>query len=86
MIKGYCIAGEIENARQVFVKMGSEGFTPNVIVYNTLIIGHVKADLIRGAFRLLEDMCREGLVPNDVTHYLLKIIRAHGLVRACDEC
>ncbi|KAF8117978.1 hypothetical protein N665_0007s0027 [Sinapis alba] len=58
MVDGLCKQTRLDEVKQMFVSMGSKGFSPDVVTFNTLINGYCK-------------MCRRGIVANEVTYITL---------------
>ncbi|XP_022764350.1 pentatricopeptide repeat-containing protein At3g22470, mitochondrial-like [Durio zibethinus] len=64
---GYCLRGEMDEARKVFNSITNKGCTPDVVSYSIIINGYCKAKRIEEAETLFHEMTRSGLIPNVVT-------------------
>ena len=51
--------------------MKENGFKPDIIVYNVLVVGFSRNGLVSEALNLLEYMEVEGLKPNSVPHNVI---------------
>ncbi|KAF8104094.1 hypothetical protein N665_0179s0003 [Sinapis alba] len=58
MVDGLCKQTRLDEAEQMFISMGSKGFSPDVVTFTTFINGYCK-------------MCRRGIVANPVTYITL---------------
>ncbi|KAH7575198.1 hypothetical protein JRO89_XS02G0061400 [Xanthoceras sorbifolium] len=64
LIRGFCVAGNIEMGLSFFSQMEKNGCLANVVTYNTLIDGYCKLRRIDKALELLRTMCVKGIEPN----------------------
>ncbi|PRQ33841.1 putative pentatricopeptide [Rosa chinensis] len=71
LMDGYCLRGEMDQAREVFDLMPSKGSMVNAHSYNILINGYCKHKYIDEAVMLFEAMSRKGLFPDTVTYNTL---------------
>ncbi|XP_018724732.2 pentatricopeptide repeat-containing protein At5g59600 [Eucalyptus grandis] len=67
MICGYCHAGKMEEAVQLFEQMRREGLKPNDFTWNAMIAGYARTGDRNGTMALLNGMKNEGLIPDLVT-------------------
>jgi pentatricopeptide repeat protein len=87
MIKGYCQSGEIQIAFSLLERMRREtNFTPDEIMYNSLLDGCAQHGLIDEGMRVLKEMQAEGVQPSNFTlSVLVKLMnRARRLDKAFD--
>ena len=67
-MKGYCFEGEIDHALRVMVGMKSlENFAPDEIMYNSLLDGCAKKQLVDEGLRLLDEMREAHIAPSNYT-------------------
>merc|ERR1719464_400762 len=72
MIKGYCVAGEIEKAFDTMETMRrTTSLKPDEIMYNSLLDGCAQANLGDRGLQLVSDMEKEGVAPSNYTLSLL---------------
>ncbi|KAL0712939.1 hypothetical protein Bca4012_019917 [Brassica carinata] len=76
-IKACCEAGETEKSFHLLAALRENGFSPNVVIYTTLIDGCCKRGEIEKAKALFSEMERIGLVANERTYTVL----IHGLFK-----
>jgi len=68
IVKGYCQSGDIGRAFEVLKEMKGDGkYTPDEIMYNSLLDGCAKQNLVQDALWLLEDMKESGVSPSNYT-------------------
>merc|ERR1719163_2222047 len=68
IIKGYCLAGEVDRAFEVLKEMKGDGkYSPDEILYNSLLDGCAKQNRTQDALWLLEDMRAIGVSPSNFT-------------------
>ncbi|XP_030458715.2 pentatricopeptide repeat-containing protein At1g19720-like [Syzygium oleosum] len=67
MICGYCHAGKMEKAVELFERMRREGLEPNAFTWNAMIAGYARTGDRNGTMALLNEMKNEGLIPDLVT-------------------
>ena len=48
VMNGLCEEGDMEKALELVERMNSQGFPPNVVIFNTLIKGYARALLLDG--------------------------------------
>ncbi|KAJ8641527.1 hypothetical protein MRB53_018221 [Persea americana] len=68
LIDGFCKAGEIDNARELFDGMTEQGVPPNVITMNTIVDGMCKNGRISSALQFFKELRGKGLEGNAVTY------------------
>ncbi|MBA0765839.1 hypothetical protein Gotri_014960 [Gossypium trilobum] len=70
MVKGFCNAGRLEEACELFQAMKGQGFSPNVVAYFMLLEGICKHMSTRKALELLGEMDKAGrnCSPNVITY------------------
>jgi len=72
IIKGYCLAGDIDRAFDVMTEMKRDcKLTPDEILYNSLLDGCAKQQRVEQALQLLEDMRSNGVAPSNFTLSIL---------------
>ncbi|KAK2986094.1 hypothetical protein RJ640_003749 [Escallonia rubra] len=71
MVKGCCENSELKRAFEVFDQMGEMGFSPNVVVYTSLIDGCCKSGDVEKAKGLFCKMGELGLIVNQYTYTVL---------------
>jgi len=88
LIKGYCAAGDMQSAFEVFRQLRSGSEAPDEVVYNTLLDGCLQAGLADEGENLVETMMDQGLAPSVYTlSSLVKILAgAKRLDRAFKVC
>jgi pentatricopeptide repeat protein len=64
----YCQQGKMKEAELVFQSMVDEGFSLNVVAYNTLITGYGKSTDIKKAKKVFDSLSSAGLVPDETTY------------------
>merc|ERR1719163_1723893 len=68
IVKGYCLAGDVDRAFEVLKEMKGDGkYSPDEILYNSLLDGCAKQNRIQDALWLLEDMRASGVSPSNFT-------------------
>jgi pentatricopeptide repeat protein len=73
---------QVSEAFDIFKKMKQNGIKPNILIYNSLILGvgkQRKLEKIDPAISLLEEMKKEGIRPNKFTYR--NLIKTCGRVR-----
>ncbi|KAB2036882.1 hypothetical protein ES319_D03G033300v1 [Gossypium barbadense] len=70
MIKGFCNAGRLEEACELFQAMKGQGFSPNAVTYSVLLEGICKYRSTEKALELLGEMEKAGgnCSPNVITY------------------
>ncbi|PPD69638.1 hypothetical protein GOBAR_DD33477 [Gossypium barbadense] len=70
MVKGFCNAGRLEEACELFQAMKGQGFSPNVVAYFMLLEGICKHMSTRKELELLGEMDKAGrnCSPNVITY------------------
>merc|ERR1719359_374052 len=72
MIKGYCRMGDIQTAFGILRRMRQEGGArPDEILYNSLLDGCTRSNLMDEGLKLLEEMQQEGVKPSNFTLSIL---------------
>eukprot|EP00747_Dinoflagellata_sp_TGD_P119450 gnl/TRDRNA2_/TRDRNA2_173013_c3_seq5.p1 gnl/TRDRNA2_/TRDRNA2_173013_c3~~gnl/TRDRNA2_/TRDRNA2_173013_c3_seq5.p1 ORF type:complete len:676 (-),score=118.62 gnl/TRDRNA2_/TRDRNA2_173013_c3_seq5:116-2143(-) len=71
LLKGYCHAGQLDEALNVAEMIKSQGLRCDELVYNTLMDGCVKANDITAGIGLFEEMVSAGMKPSAITHSIL---------------
>eukprot|EP00403_Amphidinium_massartii_P041360 CAMPEP_0178454456 /NCGR_PEP_ID=MMETSP0689_2-20121128/45369_1 /TAXON_ID=160604 /ORGANISM="Amphidinium massartii, Strain CS-259" /LENGTH=890 /DNA_ID=CAMNT_0020080393 /DNA_START=92 /DNA_END=2764 /DNA_ORIENTATION=+ len=72
LIKGYSTSGDIEKAMGLFEAMKKENkFTPDEVMYNSLLNGCARHQRITEALWLVDDMKSAGVVPSNYTLSML---------------
>jgi len=72
LVKGYCYAGSLDRALQVFNEMRTEGkCAPDEVMFNSLLGGCAKEFRIEDALRLLDDMKKCSIAPSNYTLSML---------------
>ena len=71
LIRGFCIAGNLDMGLRFFSEMERKGCLPNVVTYNTLIDAHYKLKKIGDALKLLRAMAMKGLEPNLISYNVI---------------
>merc|ERR1719443_2269267 len=81
MIRGFCRKGDVPAALTCLDELYRERprLKPDEIVYNTLLEGCAKANLVTEAERIFSEMQREGLRPSSYT--LTVIVKLLGQAR-----
>merc|ERR1719183_1103127 len=68
IVKGYCNSGCFQNALDVLKEVQSDGkFTPDEVMYNSLLDGCAKEHRPNDALKLLDDMKKLGVAPSNYT-------------------
>merc|ERR1719379_2997888 len=68
IVKGYCQSGDVARAFEVLKEMKGDGkYAPDEIMYNSLLDGCAKQNLVQDALWLLEDMRDSGVSPSNYT-------------------
>lgn len=74
LLKGYCQAHSMKEANALFNEMVVDaGLVPDIILYNILIKGFCGVGDLDSAFRFVDSMVKQGIVPNDITYKALII-------------
>ncbi|XP_027342364.1 pentatricopeptide repeat-containing protein At3g61520, mitochondrial-like [Abrus precatorius] len=71
LIHGFCRAGNIDKACELFSQMIEEGVQPNVVTLNTLVHGLCKHGRVQGAVEFFNEMKGKGLKGNVATYAVL---------------
>eukprot|EP00931_Biecheleriopsis_adriatica_P109517 TRINITY_DN8377_c0_g1_i1.p1 TRINITY_DN8377_c0_g1~~TRINITY_DN8377_c0_g1_i1.p1 ORF type:complete len:853 (-),score=199.84 TRINITY_DN8377_c0_g1_i1:178-2736(-) len=72
IIKGYCISGDVTRALSVLKEMKQDGhFTPDEIMYNSLLDGCAKQRNLPEALRVFEEMQDANIKPSNFTLSIL---------------
>merc|ERR1719456_333629 len=84
LVKGFCLAGDVDRAFQTFEEMKSDGkFAPEEIMYNSLLDGCAKLHRVDDAHRLLEEMQADGVNPSNYTLSIL--VKLFGRTRRLNQ-
>ncbi|KAH7865595.1 hypothetical protein Vadar_008731 [Vaccinium darrowii] len=67
IITGYCLKGEIREARKVFDFMREEGIEPNLVTWNILITSYNQSGNFELAMEMMEEMQSFEITPDVVT-------------------
>lgn len=79
IVKGYCIAGDVDRAFALLDEMKKLGnVKPDEVLYNSLLDGCAKQSRVEDALKLLEEMKREGVVPSNYTLSILCKLLGRG--------
>ncbi|KAL9464794.1 hypothetical protein AB3S75_002406 [Citrus x aurantiifolia] len=62
-ILGFCVDGNVEDAKRCFDQMIEEGGVPNVVIYDCLIHAYCQEERVREASELMKEMTGHGYVP-----------------------
>ncbi|KAL4181565.1 hypothetical protein AMTRI_Chr12g271780 [Amborella trichopoda] len=78
LIHGWCIKGEFKDARRVFEEMRSNGFSPNLVAYHSLIrcvcaknLRINPSALVRDFFELVMEMRSNSVFPTTISFNIL---------------
>ncbi|CAE6930894.1 unnamed protein product, partial [Symbiodinium sp. CCMP2456] len=72
IVKGYCMAGEVDKAFALLREMRKcNAVTPDEVLYNSLLDGCAKQSRVDEALTLLEEMKTQGVVPSNYTLSIL---------------
>merc|ERR1719183_1663150 len=84
IIKGYCLAGDVDRAFQIFEEMKAEGKNvPDEITYNSILDGCARAHRSTDALRILDEMKATGIQPSNYT--LSCLVKVLGHARRLDH-
>jgi pentatricopeptide repeat protein len=83
MLKGHCLAGEMELGFKLLRQMKQAGLKPDEIVYNSLLDGCAQHGLVEEGLGVLDEMQREGVKPSNFT--LSVVIKLMGRSRRLDQ-
>lgn len=83
LIKAHCDAGQLEEAFALIDKMPSLGLRPDVLIFNTLLVGCTKVANGELAKRIYSDMVASGEKPSNSTFSIL--VRIFFLSKMLDE-
>merc|ERR1719456_550717 len=84
LVKGFCLAGDVDRAFQTFEEMKTDGkFAPDEIMFNSLLDGCAKLHRVDDAHRLLEDMQADGVNPSNYTLSIL--VKLFGRTRRLNQ-
>lgn len=79
IVKGYCIAGDVDRAFALLDEMKKLGnVKPDEVLYNSLLDGCAKQSRVEEALKLLEEMKQEGVVPSNYTLSILCKLLGRG--------
>ncbi|KAE9467390.1 hypothetical protein C3L33_00703, partial [Rhododendron williamsianum] len=67
IITGYCLKGEIGEARQLFNLMREEGIEPNLVTWNILMTSYNQSGNFELAMEVMEEMKSFGITPDVIT-------------------
>eukprot|EP00933_Yihiella_yeosuensis_P080399 TRINITY_DN93808_c0_g1_i1.p1 TRINITY_DN93808_c0_g1~~TRINITY_DN93808_c0_g1_i1.p1 ORF type:complete len:877 (-),score=223.62 TRINITY_DN93808_c0_g1_i1:386-3016(-) len=68
IIKGYCMAGEVDKSLDLLQEMrSSQNIKPDEVMYNSLLDGCAKQNRLETALELLEEMKASGVIPSNYT-------------------
>lgn len=72
IVKGYCNSGALDHALEILKEVQSDGkFTPDEVLYNSLLDGCAKEHRPNEALKLLDDMKTRGVQPSNYTLSIL---------------
>lgn len=78
ILKGYCLAGDLDRAFQVLEDIKkSSNFTPDEIMYNSILDGCAKHRRVKDAFRVLEEMKAANITPSNYSVSILVKLLGH---------
>lgn len=84
IVKGYCMAGEVDKAFALLREMRKcNAVTPDEVLYNSLLDGCAKQSRVDEALTLLEEMKTQGVVPSNYTLSIL--CKLLGRARRLDQ-
>merc|ERR1719238_2562836 len=84
IVKGYCNSGHLDRALQVVQDMKTRGkYTPDEVMYNSLLSGCAKEHRPDEALELLNDMRKFGVAPSNYT--LSTLVKLMGRCRRINE-
>merc|ERR1719160_1857496 len=84
LVKGFCLAGDVDRAFKTFEEMKSDGmFSPDEIMYNSLLDGCAKQHRVEDAQKLLQDMQDCGVSPSNYTLSIL--VKLFGRTRRLNQ-
>jgi len=83
MVKGHCMAGDVDEAFSVFRSMLSRGLSADTVIFNTLLDGCVRHSMFELADQLLDDMTKYRVIPSKFT--LSIIVKMWGKRRRVDK-
>merc|ERR1719183_2329391 len=86
IIKGYCMAGDLDRALHILEDMKSDGrLTPDEIMYNSILDGFARKHRADDALRIWDEMQAAGLGPSNYTLSILVKVLGHAkrLTQAC---
>lgn len=79
IVKGYCIAGDVDRAFALLDDMKKLGnVKPDEVLYNNLLDGCAKQSRVEDALKLLEEMKQEGVLPSNCTLSILCKLLSRG--------
>lgn len=79
IVKGYCIAGDVDRAFGLLDEMKKLGnVKPDEVLYNSLLDGCAKQSRVEEALKLLEEMKQQGVVPSNYTLSILCKLLGRG--------
>jgi len=84
IVKGFCNSGNTDKAMSVLKDMRLEGkFTPDEVMYNSLLDGCAKEHRPNDALMLLEEMKKNGVAPSNYT--LSMLVKLMGRCRRVNQ-
>jgi len=76
VIKGYCVQGDLEQAIQLFTLMRKRGVAPDAVLFNAILDGCARKQMVSLAGHILTDMETSGIAPS--SHTLAILVKLHG--------
>merc|ERR1719247_2952082 len=84
IVKGYCNSGCLDRALEILKDMHSDGnFTPDEVMYNSLLDGCAKEHRPNDALMLLDEMKKNGVAPSNYT--LSMLVKLMGRCRRVNQ-
>merc|ERR1719453_2996722 len=76
VIKGYCVAGELEQAIQLFTLMRKRGIQPDQVLFNSILDGCARKNMTMVSEQIFADMQASSVAPSNTT--LTILVKTHG--------
>lgn len=84
IVKGFCNSGNTDRAMSILKDMRAEGkFTPDEVMYNSLLDGCAKEHRPNDALMLLDEMKKNGVAPSNYT--LSMLVKLMGRCRRVNQ-